>query len=287
GGGESSENGGGGSENGGGRGGGNGGGRIGAGWRVFPGTPVNRGAVRQGDFDAGRAYDSGGVVHPACFGRMLAPRGHADFVMLKPGADCPICLVRRPGCPLCWSFPEGFRPSDFAYEGGMGRKAQAAAAAPAVTGNGGKVTAAACLAAGGGGSGVGGGSGDGATGASALSGESGGAGVDGQAAARPELHTDLTTPAALRLYRQVAQCFVTVFVKTVPCGGVARVTLATTAPVSLLYDMFLAASPEGCKGSGGAYLSLPTVAGMYSLDNEDSAETDKMLGVSDRGMGEA
>jgi hypothetical protein len=28
-------------------------------------------------------------------------------VKLKPSDQCPTCLIRKPGCPLCWDMPDG------------------------------------------------------------------------------------------------------------------------------------------------------------------------------------
>ncbi|CAM9959791.1 unnamed protein product [Choristocarpus tenellus] len=41
----------------------------------------------------------------------------ADYVCYRDGESCAICLVGKAGCPLCWEFPEGWEPRDFAYHG--------------------------------------------------------------------------------------------------------------------------------------------------------------------------
>ena len=68
------------------------------------------------------------LSHPAFHGYMLfkKPVQNDDDAKEKANAkaaeeeeekECIICYVRKPGCPLCWNFPEEYSFMDYAYEG--------------------------------------------------------------------------------------------------------------------------------------------------------------------------
>ncbi|CAM9735776.1 unnamed protein product [Chrysoparadoxa australica] len=262
-------------------------------WHIFPVAPVNHGIVRQEMFEPARRYDLGGLIHPSCFGHKYTRESEdsalsspvmfrykllhkqrpvtlgtsgvtrSTFVKYEPGDPCPICLIHRPGCPLCWDFPKGWEPKQFAWEGPQEeiRRAQEAAAAEKLHQLDAKNQE--------------------QLGAELVPGDQalhlGGNDNDSQASPKPELHTNLTTDKALRLWRMIKETYVNLFIKGVPCGTVTFLRVGSHYPVHVLYDMFRANSCEGTEQD--CVIFLPTVAGVYCLDNQNIAETDISLGV--------
>jgi hypothetical protein len=230
-------------------------------WQSYPCIPVNKGAVKQHLPSWGVRYDGGELIHPSCTGRLfLSGEGRESPEMISPvfvgyeltqkpdapegfgrsgkssqnpwagfrdavqaGAPCPVCLVHKPGCPMCWEYPAGNTPVDFEYTG------------PSASSSGVKLQN------------------------------------------QPALHTNLTTASSLRLYRSICQNVVHFLVKTLPCGQTNRVSCFNEWPVQVLYELFRSTSAEGCERE--TFLFMPTVFGVFSLDNEDLPETDSSLGV--------
>jgi hypothetical protein len=71
--------------------------------------------------------------------------------------------------------------------------------------------------------------------------------------------------------------FVSIYIKSVPCGAVVLLQCGSHWSVAQLYSAFRSASAYGTRRE--AYLYLPTLVGALSLDNEDTPETDLSLGV--------
>ena len=231
-----------------------------------PVPPITSGQVRQRYKKFGEAYDNQEIVHPSVFGQMLVPTARFNSELLSPvyfgymlfkkpvmksagddkddkskikiGLDgveekpeCLLCYVGKPGCPLCWDFPEDFTFSDYAYEGPMKQAQQKEE-------------------------------------------EEKGSDSDSDSDEKPEIHTNLTTMSALKLWRGVNEYWVTVYVKTVPCGSIVKVRLEKNWTVGHLYEMFRSNSNYGHLRD--CFLFLPTENGVYSLDNEDLPETDTL-----------
>ena len=95
---------------------------------------------------------------------------------------------------------------------------------------------------------------------------------------KPEIHTNLTTMSAVRLYRQVNQSIITIYVKTVPCGAIVRMKCERSWTVGDLYEIFRSSSMYG--STRDCFLFLPTETGVFSLDNEDLPETDTTNAVT-------
>ena len=89
---------------------------------------------------------------------------------------------------------------------------------------------------------------------------------------KPEIHTNLTTSNALKLYRGVNQHWVTVYVKTVPCGQIVKMQVEKEWTIQDLYENFRSASMYG--STRDCFLFLPTEQGVYSMENELEPETD-------------
>ncbi|CAM9233688.1 unnamed protein product [Laminaria digitata] len=181
-----------------------------------------------------------------------------DFVAHREGKPCPVCLVGKPGCPCCWNFPEGWTPHDFAYLGPFKDAARQASSRPnsPAASRGGSVASVPGL---------------GTTprveeGALALgwpAGVGGGVLMTGGLAAegtdrrgrrqaeeedtreKPAFQTDLTTTAAIGLYRAVVACIIRIFVKVIPCGTATCLQMDSSWPVSYLYDLWRANALEG------------------------------------------
>ncbi len=224
-----------------------------------PVAPITSGGVRQRYKDWGERYDNQEVVHPAMFGQMTLRKGKFNpehispvffgyLIFKKPifleegkdkdedGADgkkmepkeCLICYVRKPGCPLCWDFPEDYSFADYAYEGPK-RAAQVESDSD-------------------------------------------------EDEEKPEIHTSLTTTNALKLYRGVNQHWLTLYIKTVPCGQIVKMDVEKNWTVSDLYENFRSASMYG--STRDCFLFLPTENGVFSFDNEDLPETDTTNAVT-------
>jgi hypothetical protein len=52
---------------------------------------------------------------------------------------------------------------------------------------------------------------------------------------KPEIHTNLTTSNALKLFRTVNQHWVSIYVKTVPCGQIVKMQVEKEWTVQDLY----------------------------------------------------
>ncbi|CAM9441219.1 unnamed protein product, partial [Scytosiphon promiscuus] len=221
-----------------------------------------------------------------------------DFVAHRKGRPCPVCLVGKPGCPCCWEFPEGFVPHDFAYLGpfedtSASRPASRRNSRPTSVDGGGADSvcslptlgsAALPSRAAGGTASTGScpvGSGvlfmtDGVKRGvkdKRLSGQQ----ADVEAREKPDLHTDLTTSAAITLYRSIVGRIIRIFVKVIPCGTATCLWMDSSWPVSYLYDLWRANSAEG--NTLDAFMCLPTMTGQWKLDNRNLPETDTTLGV--------
>ncbi|CAM9873724.1 unnamed protein product [Ectocarpus sp. 6 AP-2014] len=226
-----------------------------------------------------------------------------DFVVHRKGKPCPVCLVGKPGCPCCWDFPEGYVPHDFAYLGpfedtSASRPASRRSSRSKVDGGGSvlslppvgdkivstprtpvaEATAERVE------------TGAGASGSPAgrrvsllMEGMHGvittdkGEGADNEEKEKPELHTDLTTSAAITLYRSIVGRIIRIFVKVIPCGTATCLWMDSSWPVSYLFDLWRANAAEGC--TIDAFMCLPTIPGLWNLDNRNLPETDTTLGV--------
>ncbi|CAM9150534.1 unnamed protein product [Ectocarpus sp. 12 AP-2014] len=227
-----------------------------------------------------------------------------DFVVHRKGKSCPVCLVGKPGCPCCWDFPEGYVPHDFAYLGpfedtSASRLTSRRSSSRSTVDGGGSVsslppvgdkivstprTPVAAAAA------------DRVeTGAAASGSPAGrrvsllmegmhgvittdkGEGADSEEKEKPELHTDLTTSAAITLYRSIVGSIIRIFVKVIPCGTATCLWMDSSWPVSYLFDLWRANAAEGC--TIDAFMCLPTIPGLWNLDNRNLPETDTTLGV--------
>eukprot|EP00752_Nemacystus_decipiens_P008302 g7422.t1 len=208
-----------------------------------------------------------------------------DFVTHRKGKPCPVCLVGKPGCPCCWDFPEGFVPHDFAYLGPFvdnNGGASQRSSRPASVGEGGSVCSLPTL-----GSGVtskrGTPDANGPVGNGMLLPPASGGkrqGEEGEKKAeveKPELHTDLTTSAAITLYRTIVGSIIRIFVKVIPCGTATTLWMDSSWPVSYLYDLWRANAAEGY--AIDAFMFLPTMTGQWNLDNRNLPETDTTRGV--------
>ncbi|CAM9387446.1 unnamed protein product, partial [Hapterophycus canaliculatus] len=92
---------------------------------------------------------------------------------------------------------------------------------------------------------------------------------------KPELHTDLTTSAAITLHRNIVGKIIRIFV--IPCGTATCLWMDSSWPVSYLYDLWRANAAEGT--TLDACMCLPTMTGQWKLDNRNLPETDTTLGV--------
>ncbi|GMH80594.1 hypothetical protein TrST_g628 [Triparma strigata] len=95
---------------------------------------------------------------------------------------------------------------------------------------------------------------------------------------KPEIHTNLTTFNSLKLYRAVNQHWVTLYIKTVPCGQIVKMQVEKNWTVGDLYENFRSTSHYG--RNRDCFLFLPTESGVFSLDNEDMPETDTTNAVT-------
>jgi hypothetical protein len=89
---------------------------------------------------------------------------------------------------------------------------------------------------------------------------------------KPDIHTNLTTMNAIKLYRSVNQHWLTLYIKTVPCGQIVKMQVEREWTVGDLYENFRSASMYG--RTRDCFLFLPTEAGVFSFENEDLPETD-------------
>ena len=95
---------------------------------------------------------------------------------------------------------------------------------------------------------------------------------------KPEIHTSLTTSNAIKLFRSVNQHWVTIYVKTVPCGQIVKMQVEAEWTVQDMYENFRSASTYG--SARDCFLFLPTEQGVYSMENEDLPETDTTNAVT-------
>jgi hypothetical protein len=139
------------------------------------------------------------LSHPAFHGYMLfkKPVQNDDDAKEKANAkaaeeeeekECIICYVRKPGCPLCWNFPEEYSFMDYAYEGPK-RAVEVEKDED----------------------------------------------DEEEEEEKPEIHTNLTTSNALKLFRTVNQHWVSIYVKTVPCGQIVKMQVEKEWTVQDLY----------------------------------------------------
>ena len=89
---------------------------------------------------------------------------------------------------------------------------------------------------------------------------------------KPEIHTSLVNMTSIKLYRSVNQHWLTLFIKTVPCGQIVKMQVERKWTVADLYENFRSASMYG--RSRDCFLFLPTENGVFSFENEDLPETD-------------
>ncbi|CAM9963587.1 unnamed protein product, partial [Discosporangium mesarthrocarpum] len=190
------------------------------------------------------------------------------------------------GCPLCWEFPQGWEPHDFAYLGphpdkhapnsrlgrwAASRAGSSAGSRPGSLGGSGTGRASLRSAA----------TGDGGPPATQISMSAGGVLLAGGERdgnpQKPTFHTNLTTEAAISMYRSIQASVIKIFVKVVPCGTATLLAMEKGWSVSYLYDLWRANSVEG--NTEEAFMFLPTVQGMWSLDNQNIPETDISLGI--------
>ena len=108
---------------------------------------IAHGRVKQDFREYSEEYDSGAIVHPSCYGYVVAggsdhPRFiHPSFMgyellrapmtevplkrqelffRMRKGDKmdaCPVCLSNKIGCPYCWEFPADWDPVDFEFKG--------------------------------------------------------------------------------------------------------------------------------------------------------------------------
>ena len=99
--------------------------------------------------------------------------------------------------------------------------------------------------------------------------------------AAPPLHTNLTTYRALRLYRQLACTYTTVYIKEAPSGRVHRLTVEQHYSVYTLWTMF-AAHCHTASRSVARMLVLPTIDYLFELSPDispgDAVNLPKTLG---------
>ena len=91
------------------------------------------------------------------------------------------------------------------------------------------------------------------------------------------IHTNLTTASAVVMHRQVHRSYITCYVKSVPCGPVVQIIAERSQDVAFLHHLFRANSEAGCADL--AVLFLPTMQGLYCLDNQHVVETDVRLAI--------
>jgi len=239
-------------------------------WVDCPQVPLNTGVVRQQHRQFAEAYDNAEIVHPSCYGYSFAPKTNDPTVRhpaffgyqlirrpakksydreafiskqtaknkkkgLAGGTDgtgggggggdgrCFMCMTGKPGCPMCWTFPDEQKPEDYAYEG------------PIMSDK-----------------------------------------IKRLMECKP-LHTRLTTPKAVSIYRRGHHDFLKFSIKSVPCGPVVKIAIEKGASIAYLHSVFRANSSNGCEDA--AILFMPCMEGLYSLDNEDIPETDTLNGL--------
>ncbi|GMH80843.1 hypothetical protein TL16_g08718 [Triparma laevis f. inornata] len=230
--------------------------------KEIPTAPITSGQVRQKFKEFGEKFDNQEVIHPSMFGQMCVRKEPFDAATLHPVFHGYI-LYKKPFvksdedenkkkkdekasievslCPICYVGKEGCpRCWDFPEDFTFSDYAYEGPKRAAEE----KVVV----------------------------------DSDDEEEEKPEIHTNLTTINSLKLYRAVNQHWVTLYIKTVPCGQIVKMQVEKNWTVGDLYENFRSTSAYG--RNRDCFLFLPTESGVFSLDNEDMPETDALNAVT-------